>query len=324
MSVLPAAAQPVPARLFHDGERLLADWVDIADTDPTLPFLHDRIARAAHSWRAALPAASGEVQPSALVLHAGRCGSTLVSRALSHLSRCHVLSEPQAVNAVLGVDGVWPFMPHSARCEALGQVIEALTRSARADQDRVILKLSSWNALHLPLIEEAFPDVPKVFVYRQPEAILVSLREAPAGWMRRTDDPVQAKLFLGGAPAGAGRHPLAFAAKVLGRIYATIADAASKPGAAGRWLLIPYSELPGVLNGKIPAWLGLHPSGMELQRIAEAAATHAKDANPQRRFEPDSARKRAAVTPELAELAERFANAAYHRLDQLRFAGEVQ
>lgn len=322
--MLPAAAQPVPTRLFHDGERLLADWVDIGDTDPTLPFLHDRIARAGSGWRAALPAASGQVQPSALVLHAGRCGSTLVSRALSHLSRCHVLSEPQAVNAVLGVDGVWPFMPDSVRGEALRQVIEALTGSARTDQDRVILKLSSWNALHLPLLEEVFPDVPKVFIYRQPEEILVSLRDAPSGWMRRADDPVQAKLFLSIAPGVSGCNPLAFAAQVLGRIYAMIADAASKPGSAGKWLLIRYDELPDALSRKIPSWLDVQPSLAEVRHVAEAAHTHAKDTDHPRRFEPDSARKRAAVTPELAELAERFANASYSRLDRLRFAGEVQ
>ncbi|MCA1199564.1 hypothetical protein K9B35_16470 [Sphingomonas sp. R647] len=323
MSVFPAAVQPVPARLFYDGDRLSADWVDIADTDPTLPFLHDRIAQAGPSWRAPLPTASGTNLPSAVVLHAGRCGSTLVSRSLSRMSRCHVVSEPQAVNAVLGVDGIWPFKSHKARCEALRQVIAALTRSARPDQDRVILKLSSWNALHLPLIEEVLPDVPKLFVYRQPEEILVSLRDAPAGWMRRAADPVQTKLFLGGA-APTGRHALAFAAQVLGRIFAMVADAASRPGAAGRWLLIPYSELPGALNGKIPAWLGLHPSVVDLERIADAAAIHTKDANGKRPFEPDSARKRAAVTPELAELAARFVNAAHDYLDRLRVAGEVQ
>lgn len=323
MSELPAAAQPVPTRLFRDGERLCADWVDIADTDPTLPFLHDRIARAGPSWRAALPTASGVDGPSALVLHAGRCGSTLLSRALSHLSRCHVVSEPQAVNQVLGVDGVWRFMAPGSRAEALRQVIGALCRSARTDQDHVILKLSSWNALHLPLIEEVLPDVPKIFVYRQPEEILVSLRDAPASWMRRADDPIQTKLFLGTA-AATGGDPLAFAAQVLGRVLAMVADAAGQPGAAGRWLLMPYSELPEALNDKIPGWLGLQPSAVELQRIVEAAATHAKDTNGLRRFEPDNDRKRAAVTPELAEFAARFVNPAYDRLDRLRAAGEVQ
>ncbi len=323
MSVFPAAAQPIPVRLFYDGDRLSADWVDIADTDPTLPFLHDRIAQAGPSWRAPLPTASGSIRPSALLLHAGRCGSTLVSRSLSRLSRCHVLSEPQAVNAVLGVDGIWPFKPHMARSEALRQVIAALAASARPDQDRVVLKLSSWNALHLHLLEGAFPDVPKLFIYRQPEQILVSLRDAPAGWMRRADDPVPAKLFLGTAPAMVG-HSLGFAAQVLGRIYATIADAARMPGAAGRWLLIPYDDLPDALSGIIPAWLDVQPSVVETQHIAEAAHTHAKDTDHPRRFEPDSARKRAAVTPELAELAERFASAPYHRLEQLRSAGEGQ
>lgn len=321
MSVFPAAAQPVPVRLFYDGERLSADWVDIADTDPTLPFLDDRIAQAGPSWRAALPTASRAIQPSVLILHAGRCGSTLVSRSLSRMSRCHVLSEPQAVNAVLGVDGIWPFQSRTSRSEALRQVIAALTASARTDQDRVVLKLSSWNALHLHLLEDAFPDVPKMFVYRQPEEILVSLRDAPAGWMRRADDPVQAKLFLGAAPAVVG-HSLGFAAQVLGRIYATIADAARTPGAADRWLLLPYDALPDALSEKIPSWLEVRSSVAEARHVAEAAHTHAKDTEHPRRFEPDSVRKRAAVTPELTDLAERFANAPYHRLERLRRAGE--
>ncbi|MGV3457167.1 hypothetical protein [Sphingomonas sp.] len=323
MSGFSAAAQPVPVRLFHDGERLSADWVDIADTDPTLPFLHDRIAQAGPSWSAALPTVSRATQPSALVLHAGRCGSTLVSRSLSLMSCCHVISEPQAVNEVLGVDGIWPFKPRKARSEALKQVVEALTSSTRPDQDRVVLKLSSWNALHLHLIEDAFPDVPKLFVYRQPEEILVSLRDAPPGWMRRADDPVQAKLFLGTAPAMAG-HRLGFAAQVLGRVYTAIADAVSMPLATGRWLLTPYDELPDALSEKIPSWLDVRPSPTEEQLIAEAAHIHAKDIHDPRRFEPDSARKRAAVTPELAELAGRFVNAAYRRLEQLRRARDGQ
>lgn len=324
MPAIPTSTQPIPTRLIDNGGRIFAEWADIADTDPTLPFLHDRIACSDTYWQEELPEASEASQPSALILHAGRCGSTLVSRSLSLISRCHVLSEPQALNDILSVDGVWPFLPRSEKIAALRRVAQALIQSARPKQDRVIMKLSSWNALHLSLLEEAFPDVPKLFIYRPPEEILVSLRDSPSGWMRRANAAVPAKLFLGGTTEPAVNNPLAFASQVLGRVFATIADAVASPGQAGKWLIVSYNNLPGAMGETIIPWLGLQPSEIEMEWIAQAAEIHAKSVNRTRRFVPDGARKQAAITPELGELSARYTYDAYHRLERLRAAEKVQ
>lgn len=310
--------QVIPARLHLEDGRIVADWVDVAGSDPTLPFLSDRIARSGPGWRAPLPAAGGVVDPAALILHAGRSGSTLVSRALSRLSRCHVLSEPQALNDLLGVDGVWPFQSPTQRRAALRQVVDALTRSARPDQDRVILKLSSWNALHLPLLEEAFPAVPKLFVYRSPEEVLMSLSDEPAGWMRRAGDRMQSRLFLRTDPAPAADKPLAFAAQVLGRSLSAVADSIERSTRPEEWLLTPYDTLPGALNARILPWLGLVPPASEAEVLTQSLGAHAKDPAGRRPFAPDSARKQAAVTPALADLVHTLVSAPYERLEGLR------
>lgn len=315
---MPAPQQPVPARLYHESGQVMADWADIAGTDPTLPFLADRIARAGSFWQAPLPPGNGPVVPSALILHAGRCGSTLVSRSLSRLSRCHLLSEPQALNDVLGVEGPWPFLPASQRRQAVRQVVAALAQAARPGQDRFILKLSSWNALHLPLLEEAFPGVPKLFIYRQPAEILVSLRDEPAGWMRRAGDRIKAGLFLGVPPAQALNTPLAFAAQVLGRILSAVAESMGRPGRAGEWLLVPYETLPAAFTARILPWLGLEPTQAQAAILASFQDTHAKDPAGQRPFQPDSIAKRAAVTAELAELVRGLLSDPYERVEGLR------
>lgn len=313
---MPAPPQPVPTRLHHEGGRVTADWVDLAGADPTLPFLDDRIIRAGAGWRAPLPAAGGAAAPAAFILHAGRCGSTLVSRTLSRLPRCHVLSEPQALNDVLSVDGVWPFLPAPEKREVLQRVVDALARSARPDQDRFILKLSSWNALHLPLLEAAFPATPKLFIYRRPEEILVSLRDEPARWMRRAENRIQARLFLGAPSAKTPDTPLTFAAQVLGRALTMVADGVRRPGQAGKWLLTPYDALPGALTTQILPWLGLEP--MAADTLTRCFGIHAKDPADRRPFQPDGARKRAAATAELAELARDLACGPYERLESLR------
>jgi hypothetical protein len=296
----------------------MADWADIAGTDPALPFLTDRIALASTVWRAPLPAADGAAEPAALILHAGRCGSTLVSRSLSLLPRCHVVSEPQALNDVLSVDGKWPFLPIPERREALRRVVDALARAARPHQDRFILKLSSWNALHLPVLEELFPKVPKLFVYRPPDEILVSLRDEPAGWMRRAENRFQAGLFLGMPPARAPVTPMAFAAQVLGRTLAAVADSLDRPGLAGKWLLVPHGTLPGALTTRILPWLGFESTATEADLLTHAAGIHAKDPASLRPFQPDSARKRAAATADLSALARDLAREPYERLERLR------
>ncbi len=314
-----APSQPVPIRLRHEGGQVLADWADLTGTDPALPYLHDRIIRAGAGWRAPLPAARrGSTAPTALILHAGRCGSTLVSRSLSRLARCHVVSEPQALNDVLGIDGVWPFLPALEKREVLQQVVEALSRGARPDQDRFILKLSSWNALRLPLLEAVFPNVPKLFIYRPPEEILVSLRDEPAGWMARAGHRIKAGLFLGLPSAPALDTPLAFAAQVLGGILSAVAETVARQRAMDHWLLVPYGTLPGALTAQILPWLGLQPTPEEANAIADGLAIHAKDATGQRPFVPDDADKRAAVTEELRDLIRDLICAPYQRLDELR------
>lgn len=317
-TVPPACVQPVPVRLYLQDGRIVADWADIAGTDPTLPFLADRIARAGAVWQADLPSETdGTLEPAALILHAGRCGSTLVSRGLSLLSRCHLLSEPQALNMVLSVDGRWPFLPPPDRHRALRQVVAALARAKRPDQDRFILKLSSWNALHLPLLEAAFPAVPKLFIYRQPEEILVSLQDGPAGWMRRAANPVLTSLFLGLPPSQVRRSPLEFAAQVLGRSMTLVADSVMRQ-APRNWLLLPYDRLPSALTTRILPWLGLTAGADETAALARFAGIDAKDPAGLRPFRPDEACKRAAVSPEVAELARDLLCPPYERLERLR------
>jgi hypothetical protein len=51
-----------------------------------------------------------------------------------------------------------------------------------------IIKFTSFNILQFPFIRTAFPGVPAIFLFRDPDQVLDSYREGPPGWIgRRTE-----------------------------------------------------------------------------------------------------------------------------------------
>lgn len=317
--MMPTAAQrqPVPSRLSHEGNEIVADWADIVGTRRDLPLLSDRVAAAVSTWRAPLPAAGPAPRVAGLILHTGRCGSTLVSRSLAVLPRCHLLAEPVALNNVLSVDGRWPFLPAAERLGAARRVVDALARSSGPGQDCVVLKLSSWNTLHLSLIEEVLPTVPIIFLYRRPDEILASLREGPAPWMQRALDIRQAGLFLRVAPSRVPRTPLAFAAEVIRRgmqnVVQRLADSSGR-----RWLLVSHDMLPEAISARIVPWLQLTLHDEDHALLAQIARFHAKYTTHPIPFRRHHDRKeRGAPSGDLAALTGELM-AAFDQLESLR------
>ncbi|MFY8092438.1 MAG: hypothetical protein ACOVN0_03050, partial [Niveispirillum sp.] len=92
-------------------------------------------------------------------------------------------------------------------------------------------------------------------------------------------------------------------------------------GQAGEWLPVPYDTLPTAVTARILPWLGLEPTEAEANVLASSLDIHAKDPLGQRPFQPDSLRKRAAVTADLAELVDDLLCAPYERLGSLHRQG---
>jgi hypothetical protein len=315
--------QWIPADIKLSGTQLSASWIDIGNTSPELPCLSDRIeatVAAGGILREAplppLPAAAPALA-TGLIFHAGRCGSTLVSRKLAQVASCHVISEPAAINRVLSAGGEWPFTPPDFRKQTLQQLIHAFRLASQPEQSHLLFKLSSWNALHLDCLETILPTTPLIFLYRAPEEILVSLAEAPSAWAQRAENLIQAGLFLRASPQRVPSSPLSFMACTVGKIMTSVAESIARQP-AGRWCLVNYNELPARLSQEIAQHLNLALSPKEHEILTQPSYTHAKDAGFRRPFSPDSARKQASVTAPIRALAQEFMQAPYQRLEMLR------
>jgi hypothetical protein len=207
--------------------------------------------------------------PDGLVFHMSRCGSTLVARMLAALPDSYAINEAGPVDALLnGSRGA----PDQWRIAALRALVGAL---GRRPSRRWFLKLAAWPALDLPLFRCAFPDVPWVFLHREPTAVLASQMAARAPEL---DPLITPPAALGLAPdtAQSGEDYCAMA-------LARICEAAL---AADGGLYVDHEELPDAVFSFILPHFGIAGEEGVAHALHELPRWHAK--HPGRPYRPET------------------------------------
>lgn len=310
----------LPVRSVATGGAPAFDWAWFGDRHLGEPFYEDTVRRMASrpfslAFRTrtgldaliAGAAAEETLPPDGFIFHMSRCGSTLAAQVLAAVPDHVVVSEPPPLDAVIQwvtTSGV----PFDLQVAALRAIVAALGRNRTGALRRYFLKLDAWHILSLPLFRAAFPDTPWVFLYRNPEEVMVShlrmpgLHFAGGGMMALGLDADP------GANASIEEHGA--------RVLAQTLRAAVQYHPLGGGLLVEYSDLPDALNASIPAHFGFIPDAGERAAFALAKSRDAKE--PDRAFSPDSQRKRADVTPIVADVVARHLRAPYEQLEILR------
>jgi hypothetical protein len=248
--------------------------------------------------------------PSGFVFHLSRCGSTLVTRMLAARADTHVMSEPGPLEPVLAATSV----PDAVRVDWVRWLIAALGQPAEAEQRHYVVKLDAWAALDLPLLARAFPDVPFVFLYRDPLEVLVS-QSGHRGYHMVPFALAPQRVGLDPAQVAA-MSPHEYGAAVLGRIV----EAALAFADEDRLLLVDYRELPDAVATRIAPHFGIPVRSGDVDVMRTVVATHAK--NPVLPYVDDVARKRAAASDDMREAVARWATPSYTELRRRRAALE--
>ncbi|MEA3061096.1 MAG: hypothetical protein QOJ94_877 [Sphingomonadales bacterium] len=280
---------PVALAPLGEGDALI-DWACFAGAELTDPFFAMSAMRAtSRPYNRLLPYATrlgalldepGPVrEPDGLIFHQSRCGSTLVARMLGALPRSTSISEAPPIDAILqlGPAAAWS---EAQRAAALRVMIGAYGRRAERRGGPFFVKLDSWHTLALPLFRAAFPNVPWVFLYRDPVEILVSqMRQRGPQTVPQLIPPA----FYGLASASDAPGE-AYCAQVLERIASAALD--HREGG----LAVDYSELPTAVKARILPHFGVASHPVDESALAAAAERDAKD--PNRAFRADAAEKR--------------------------------
>jgi hypothetical protein len=247
--------------------------------------------------------------PAGFVFHMSRCGSTLVAQMLAAVAEHLVLSEPGPIDSVLRARETNPDLTDAERVTWLRWIVGALGQG-NDRQTRLFVKFDAWSALELPLVRLAFPDVPCLFLFRDPVDVLVSQSRRYGAHVLPGVLPAGA---FGMTPDAAARVPLVeYAARVL----ASICEAALEWEHDPLVTFADYADLPGlVLSDLLPAW-SLALSEPDLARMAEAATRDAK--NPSLAFDRDEAWRLGPPSPAVEAAAERWLTPAFERLRSAR------
>ncbi|WP_246038449.1 sulfotransferase family protein [Chitiniphilus eburneus] len=296
------------------------DWAWFGAAPLTEPFFQDSIEAALRRpfnqalrrqtamaelsrWREASPG----VPLQALVYHASRCGSTLITRMLCALDSHAVYAEPPPLDAVLRAP--WRDATAEAHQGAwLRDLVSALGQRRQGAEQCVVIKLDAWNIFEADRMRAAFPDVPGIYLYRHPLEIAVSHLRQPG---RHMVPGLIGASPLAFAPDEAAAMPrVQFIARTLGRLLA-----AGLAQCEARHLLpVNYLELPHAVCGRLGDLLGVPPACNEA--VLAQAAHHAKQ--PQATFAEDGASKRAEAPAALIEAIEQWAMPSYRALEALR------
>jgi hypothetical protein len=249
------------------------------------------------------------IEPTGFIFHMSRCGSTLVSRMLAALPGHLVISEAGPLDAMARPHLQSQSAPIERRIAWFRWMVSALGQRRTGLEARYFIKFDSRTTLDLPFIRQAFPDVPWIFVYRDPAEVMASHQHDPGVSM------IPGMIGSGGLdlpPAQAlAMSPEEYGARVLGRLCEAACVYLRDAG-----LPVNYAQLPEAVGRDIADHFGIRLASDERECMNRASQFHAK--HPQRRFEPDGAYKRLELPETAREAAARWIEPHYAELERIR------
>ncbi|MFJ4055655.1 sulfotransferase family protein [Pseudomonas sp. NPDC089743] len=310
----------MPIRLWREQGEWRLDWCWFGQQALTRPFFRDDVDQALRlpfnqalrrntslqallDWQESSPG----LAPSVLVFHASRCGSTLIAQLMASQAHNIVLSEPPPLDNLLRA----PLQDPEARhwqAEGVRALLSAYGQRRLGEERRLVIKLDAWNVFEAPLLAELYPDVPRIFLYRDPLEIVVSqLRQAGMHRVPGLLGTSALDTLLGSAE---GTDTVQYTCRVVGEILKAGLQLCREHGG----IAVNYSELPEAIWGRLAPVFGVMPG--DVPSLREVAAFDAKQ--PGMNFSADSQRKRAQASEHVLEGVRQWALEPYNCLEFIR------
>ena len=311
----------VPIRFYMRESEPFVDWCYMATERFTHPFFSDNIRQCMRRpfnllFRHQTPIdllselkRSGKIiPPTGFIFHMSRCGSTLVGQMLAASESNIVISEAAPVDSIISLKD--PSVTDDIRGNWLRWMMDAFGRQRHETERRLFVKFDSWSTLELEVIKQIFPDVPWIFLYRNPVEVIVShMRQRGSQMVPGTLTDILPGVTLAETLE---MPPEEYCAKILARIC----TAALQHDDDENGLMVNYDQLPEALTGVIAEHFSISFTQDELDKINDAAKFNAK--TPQMFFEPDSAGKQTEASSSARHAAAKWVEPLYKELEAKR------
>ncbi|MFZ6658745.1 sulfotransferase [Undibacterium sp. TJN19] len=209
------------------------------------------------------------VAPTAFIFHVSRCGSTLLTQMLASLNQCIVLSEPPVLDAFFRAYHAHPDMVDAG--QIFRQIIAVMGQRRHADEKHFFIKFDCWHLPWLDFIRKVFPDLPCIFLYRQPVEVLAShQRQRGPQMIPGLVDTTRLR------PDTAHLSPNDFdgyTAAMLSSLFRTGLDNLLP----ARLYLLNYAQLPGVVWQDLLVLFNIDCGSAQLLRMQTRSGLHSKN-----------------------------------------------
>ena len=296
-------------------------WMEMSGVSLTEPFFQQTVERARKENRAErftefdvllqLEKQLESVAPTGFIFHSSRCGSTLVANACRAVSNSIVLSEANAIDKLIArfiTDADNP-VKESLYSVFLRCLVHALAQRRTQNERHLFIKFACCSFAQLERIKRIWPNVPWLFLYRDPvETIVSNVKDVPP-WLIDNDRRVLSSII--GDAGEMGLEELC--ARTIGSLYSTAYNLAN-----GNSMLLNYKQLSVPVIANVLNFFQVSPSTEELETIARTSEVYSKEASGTRAFVADTDTKQRHASDLVREMSERWASEPYRRLEQKR------
>jgi len=311
---------PIDA-VIHDG-RPAIKWMDVADADFNEPFFHETIVRLTSNRTVIteldallqLEKVADSVEPTGFIMHASRCGSTLLANACKAVDDSLVISEPPVLDKLASrflTDADSDSSKEMLYMLFLRAAVSLLGQRRKRNEQRYFVKFACTTTLQLEQLRKIWPRVPFIFLYRDPVEIIVSNLKTIPEWMQPESNPATAAAIVGVNVAKLKSISAEeFCARAVGRFFEAAALNQSP-----QLRTINYSAVCSGWLFDALTHLGVRPNENEADAINKVSRLYSKDVAGRRAFSSDSDWKKASASPYITELAQIWASVPYERLN---------
>ena len=251
------------------------------------------------------------VEPTGFIFHSSRCGSTLVANACRAVSSSIVLSEANAIDKLIArfftdADNT---IKESLYSVFLRGVVHALAQRRTGNERHLFIKFACCSFAQLERIKRIWPNVPWLFLYRDPVETIVSNMDDLPPWLIDTDRRVLSSII-----GAAGEMSLEeLCARTIGSLYSTAYHLAN-----GNSMLLNYNQLSVSVIAGVLNFFKVDLSTEEMETIARTIKAYSKEASGTRAFVADTEIKQNLASDLIREMSERWAAEPYRLLEQKR------
>jgi hypothetical protein len=308
----------LPVRVYENGGGLFADWIFLGRKRFTEPF-HDSTLEIPMRmpfnllFQRQTPIEffdefyekSPGIAPNGFIFHISRCGSTLVSQMFAALEKNIVISEASVIDRLIRAD-----VSEERKIIWLRGLFNALAQKRFPAEENFFVKFDSWSVFDLPLIENAFPEVPWIFMYRNPVEVIVSQ-------MRQSGMQMVPGQIAAIFPNMEIHEILQFSTEErFARTIAAFCEAGLKNAASRHGKFINYTQLPEAVTGEICSHFRVSFSDEEIEKMKSASRLDAK--NPRQQFFTDGEEKRREANEKIVYFADKIVAPLYEKLENIR------